>query len=155
MNTGWIKWRELSVVMCDERMPDHIRGSLQGAKLCPDLKYGDKFRPLKKHQVTFSPTTRILRWAGSVTTFDHIANNYTRGSFRVTHIPEKLVESRIQWYVVGMRRLPDHMTRREFGDEFLMNFLRRGLTWMFVANIDLKDTQIPPQPTQDGRSWRS
>lgn len=42
-------------------------------------------------------------------TYGNVRNNYTRGSFRLTPVPEKLVGNRFGWYGLVSRR-PSHNT---------------------------------------------
>ncbi|XP_059059998.1 uncharacterized protein LOC131853188 [Achroia grisella] len=89
------------------------------------------------------------------TILDHIKNIHVRGSFKVTPIQEKILESRLKWYGDIMWQPLDHMTRTVLNISTQPR--RRGrprLTWMSVIDRDIKSAKITSQTTQDRTSWR-
>ncbi|XP_063532028.1 uncharacterized protein LOC134742772 [Cydia strobilella] len=153
-----MKWKELSGVLCDNRMPVHIKGKVYKAAVRPAMLYGAECWPLKKQQENKLHTAemRMLRWAGGVTLLDRVRNVHIRGSFRVKPTPDKLEETRLRWYGHVMRRPPDHMTQKVL-HIYPPPSARRGRprqTWMATINRDLKKAKIPAQTTRDRQSWR-
>ncbi|XP_063835572.1 polypeptide N-acetylgalactosaminyltransferase 1-like [Ostrinia nubilalis] len=73
INTGWMKWRELSGVLCDTRMPVRIKGRVYRAAVRPAMTYGSECWPLKKQYENqlHCAEMKMLRWAGGVTRLDH------------------------------------------------------------------------------------
>ncbi|CAH2234485.1 jg1627 [Pararge aegeria aegeria] len=55
---------------------------------------------------------KMLRWAAGVTRLDKVRNEYIRGSYKVTHITDKLTKGRLRWYGHVMRRGDDHAVRK-------------------------------------------
>ncbi|XP_045495975.1 uncharacterized protein LOC123694555 [Colias croceus] len=66
INTGWMKWRELSGVLCDNRMPVRVKGKAYKTAIRPALIYGSECWPIKQAHVTkiHAAEMRMLRWAG-------------------------------------------------------------------------------------------
>ncbi|XP_063362869.1 uncharacterized protein LOC134651698 [Cydia amplana] len=114
INTGWMKWKDLTGVLCDKRMPVTIKGKVYKAAVRPAMVYGAECWPLKKQleDKLHAAEMKMLRWAGGVSLLDHIRNTYVRGSFKVRPLPEKLTEGRLRWFGHVMRREPEHMTRK-------------------------------------------
>ncbi|XP_061704210.1 uncharacterized protein LOC133515655 [Cydia pomonella] len=144
INTGWMKWKELSGVLCDNRMPVHMKGKLYKAAVRPATECW----PLKKKQEDKLHTAemRMLR----------VRNIQIRGSFRVKPIPDKLEETRLRWYGHVMRRPPNHMTQKVL-QIYPPPSTRRGRTrqtWMATINKDLNNAKIPVQTTRDRLFWR-
>ncbi|XP_059051511.1 uncharacterized protein LOC131846264 [Achroia grisella] len=120
-------------------------------------KIGSECWALKKHQEQKLNVAemKMLRWVGGITMLDHIKNIHVRGSFKVTPIQEKILESRLRWYGHVMRRPSDHMTRTVL--DISTQLRRRGrphLTWMSVIERDIKSAKITSLTSQDRTSWR-
>ncbi|XP_063385492.1 uncharacterized protein LOC134671562 [Cydia fagiglandana] len=110
VNAGWMKWRSLSGVLCDRRMPIRTKGKVYKTCVRPVLLYGAEcWTTTCAHEANIHATEmKMLRWAGGVTRLDRIRNEHVRGSFKVTPIPDKLHESQLRWYGHVMRREKDH-----------------------------------------------
>ncbi|XP_039281635.1 uncharacterized protein LOC120350816 [Nilaparvata lugens] len=59
ISTGWMKWRELTGVLCDNRMPIHIKGKVHKAAVRPAMIYGAECWPLKKQHAEKLHTTEM------------------------------------------------------------------------------------------------
>ncbi|CAH2208793.1 jg3537 [Pararge aegeria aegeria] len=78
---GWSKWRQLTGVKCDRRMPLKFKGKLYKTAISPAILYGLECRAATKKHSTKLHTNeiRILRWSTGVTRHDKI-KVYVRGS---------------------------------------------------------------------------
>ncbi|CAG4978243.1 unnamed protein product [Parnassius apollo] len=110
--TAWLKWRSLSGIICDSRMPFKIKANVYKRAVRPALLYGSECCPMRKTDEQKLQVTemKMLRWSGGVSRTDKIRNDYIRGSFKVAMVHEKLREIRLRWYGHVMRRDDDHMT---------------------------------------------
>lgn len=156
-NTGWLRWRELTGVLCDTRMPVRVKGKVYKTAIRPAITYGAECWPLKKQQSDklHVAEMRMLRWSAGVTLLDKVPNHYIRGTLKVRPIQDKLAESRLRWYGHVMRRPVDHMTRKVL--DYKSGPRKRGrprLTWMSVVNKDIENNNIDPMTTQDRHLWR-
>ncbi|XP_039755304.1 uncharacterized protein LOC120630225 [Pararge aegeria] len=88
---GWNKWRQLTGVMCDRRIPLKIKGKLYKTAIRPAILYGTEcWAATKKHSTKLHTTEmRMLRWSAGVTRLDKIKNEYVRGSYGITPIVHK------------------------------------------------------------------
>lgn len=157
INTGWMKWRELTGVLCDSKMPVRIKGKVYKTAVRPAMMHGAECWPLKKQQENkvHCAEMKMLRWAGGVTRLDHVRNNHIRGSFKVKPIQDKLAESRLRWYGHVMRRPPEHMTRKVLDVAVAPQGRGRPrLTWMAVVRKDMEAGNLRPETTQDRPAWR-
>lgn len=157
IQTAWMKWRSLSGVLCDSRMPIKIKGNVYKRAVRPALLYGSECWPMRKsdEQRVHATEMKMLRWSGGVTRMDKIRNEYVRGTFKVAQIHEKLRENRLRWYGHVMRRDDDHMTKKVLNIE--ENRRGRGrppMTWMQTIKNDLKDSSINEQTTHNRTVWR-
>ncbi|KAL0870658.1 hypothetical protein ABMA27_005605 [Loxostege sticticalis] len=66
VNTAWLKWRSLSGVLCDTRMPVKTKGKIYKTAVRPAMLYGAEcWTALKKHeQQLHTAEMKMLRWAG-------------------------------------------------------------------------------------------
>ncbi|XP_073967457.1 uncharacterized protein [Choristoneura fumiferana] len=99
VNTAWLKWRSLSDVLCDNKMPMKTKGKIYKTAVRPAMTYESEcWTTLKKHEEKL-PTAemKMLHWAGGVTRLDKVRNEYVRGSFKVAPVAEKLKASRLRW----------------------------------------------------------
>ncbi|KAI8439845.1 hypothetical protein MSG28_001314 [Choristoneura fumiferana] len=157
VNTAWLKWRSLSGVLCDNKMPIKTKGKIYKTAVRPAMTYGAEcWTTLKKHeQKLHTAEMKMLRWAGGVTRLDKVRNEHVRGSFKVAPVAEKLKESRLRWY--------GHIKRRDesYSVKIALNIPtkprgkgRPPSTWWTNVERDLKALNISPTTTQDRASWR-
>ncbi|XP_063540231.1 uncharacterized protein LOC134749265 [Cydia strobilella] len=89
VSAAWLKWRTLSGVLCDARMPIKTKGKVYKTAVRPTAA-------LKKHEQKLHITEmKMLRWAGGVTCLDRVRNEHVRGSFKVAPITDKVKEGRL------------------------------------------------------------
>ncbi|XP_063538680.1 uncharacterized protein LOC134747932 [Cydia strobilella] len=155
--TGWMKWRELTGVLCDRKIPLKVKGHVYKTTVRPAMLYGSECWATNKPHLNKLHTTemRMLRWSAGVTMMDKIRNVYIRGSFKVVPITEKLTEKRLRWYGHGQRRPVEYMvkvaldiptTKRGSG--------RPPATWLRTVQQDLKDLNIDADIALNRAEWR-
>ena len=72
---GWNYWRKVSGVLCDKRVPPHVKGNIHNMIVKPAMLYGMETVPVtsshaKKLEVTYMKT---CRWACGLTPRDGLA----------------------------------------------------------------------------------
>lgn len=157
INTGWLKWRSLTGVICDPRMPVEVKGNVYKRAIRPALLYGSECWPMRKSEEQKLHVTemKMLRWSGGVTLKDKVRNEHIRGTLKVANIADKLTETRLRWYGHVMRREKEHMTRYVMDiEEPKRGRGRPPTTWMGTIRNDLKRTGLQPEMTQMRPEWR-
>ena len=77
---GWNNWRNMSGVLCDTRVPPHVKGNIHNMFVQPAMLYGTETVPVtsshvKKREVT---EMNLCRWACGRTLRDHVRNDDIR-----------------------------------------------------------------------------
>ncbi|XP_063385560.1 uncharacterized protein LOC134673382 [Cydia fagiglandana] len=154
---GWQKWRELTGVICDKKMPIKVKGKIYKSAIRPALLYGSECWATCKQQINKMHVTemRMLRWSGGVTLLDKIRNDFIRGSFKVAPISDKLKENRLRWYGHILRRPEDHMVKIALN----MPTQKRGkgrppATWLTTVEKDMKDVNTDAEIAKNRGLWR-
>ncbi|KAL0809484.1 hypothetical protein ABMA28_011031 [Loxostege sticticalis] len=157
VNTAWMKWRSLSGVLCDPKMPIKIKGKIYKTVVRPAMMYGSECWTIKKahEQKLHTTEMKMLRWAGGVTRLDKVRNEYVRGSFGVAPIAEKMRESRLRWYGHIMRRDENHPVRRALSiPERPKGRGRPPATWWSNVQNEIRKQNLEPQTTRSRTLWR-
>ena len=155
---GWSKWRALTGVLCDRRMPNRLKGKIYKTVVRPAMLYGCECWALKKeHERKVAVAEmKMLRWTAGVTRKDKIRNEEIRARFRVRRIEQKLQERRLAWYGHVQRRGPDYVGRAA---EAIKPETKRGrgrppMTWEQRIKADLDEHGLKPEDTQNRELWK-
>ncbi|KAG7296805.1 hypothetical protein JYU34_020747 [Plutella xylostella] len=157
VNTAWLKWRSLTGVLCDPRMPIKTKGKIYKTVVRPALMYGSECWTMKKahEQQMHVAEMKMLRWAGGVTRLDKVRNEHIRGSFKVAPIAEKLKETRLRWFGHVMRREDDYAVKKAM--HIPSQSRGRGrppATWWSNIEKEMKAQNLTTSTTRDRISWR-
>jgi len=70
----WMKWRQVTGVLCDRRMPTHLKSKVYRSIVRPVAQYGSqcKTTTAKEAQMLHVAEMKILRWALNITRLDHV-----------------------------------------------------------------------------------
>ncbi|XP_046971133.1 uncharacterized protein LOC124538205, partial [Vanessa cardui] len=114
INTGWMKWRQVTGTICDPRIPLKLKGKIYKTMIRPAVLYGSECRATKgmTERQLHVAEMRMLRGMCGVTRMDRVRNEYIRGSLKVTPIAEKLCGRRLSWYGHVLRRNEEHIVRK-------------------------------------------
>ena len=76
----WMKWKEVSGVVCDRKMPVELKDVVFKTIIRPAMTYGSKCLAVKKKDESKlnSAEMRMLRWARGKTRLDHIRDEDIR-----------------------------------------------------------------------------
>ena len=101
-----MKWKEVSGVMCDRKMPVALKDKFFKTIIRPAMTYGSEYWTVKKTDESKlnSAEMRMLRWARGKTRLDHIRNEDTRKEAH-TKILETFLENKtkVVWPLLEAR----------------------------------------------------
>ena len=82
VQAGWNRWRGVSGVICDRRLPARVTGKVYSSVLKPAMVYGLEMMAVTKKQVEEMEVAemKMLRSAMGVTRKDKIRNEYIKGT---------------------------------------------------------------------------
>ncbi|XP_063616952.1 uncharacterized protein LOC134790099 [Cydia splendana] len=158
ISAAWSKWREVTGVICDRRIPLRLKGLVYKCIIRPVLLYGAETWPvLGRHVQELSVTEmKMLRWMCGVTRADRIRNEYIRGSLAVRDVAEKLQECRLRWFGHVCRRPADYV------GNICLNLALDGprpqgrpkKRWLDVVKADMSVNGLTRDDAQDRAKWR-
>ena len=96
---GWKRWRKVSGVICDRRLPARVKEKVYSLVLRLAMVYGIETVTVTKKQVKEIEVAemKMLRFAMGVTRKDKIRNEYIRGTVKVEWLGMKMMEARLRW----------------------------------------------------------
>ena len=112
---GWNNWRKMSGVLCDKRVPPHVKGNIHKMIVQPAMLYGMETVPVvtssqvKKLEVT---EMKMCRWACGHMLRDHVRNENIKERLKVESIAERCRKARHRWFGHVKRRNKDYVGRQ-------------------------------------------
>ena len=121
MQAGWNRWRKLSGVICDRRLPARVKGKVYSSVVRPAIVYGLETVAVTKKQVEEIKVAemKMLRIAMGVTRKDKIRNKYIRGIVKIEWLRMKMKEGRLKWYGHVVRKDQKYVGRKMMEMELL------------------------------------
>jgi acetone carboxylase gamma subunit len=94
IRAGWVKWRQVSGVFCDKKVPNKLKGKFHRTVIRLAMMYDAKCLSTKGQHVQKMSVAemRMLRWICGHTRKDRIRNDDIRDKLGVAPIQEKLVQ---------------------------------------------------------------
>ncbi len=91
IKAGWLKWRRVTGVLCDHKIPNKLKGKFYRSAIRPAILYGSKCWALKESYVSKIRVTemKMLRWMSGYTRLDKVCNESIRKKVRVVPIEDK------------------------------------------------------------------
>ena len=114
VQVGWNRWRKVSRVICDRKLPARVKGKMYDSVVRPAMVSGLETVVVTKKQVKEMEVTdiKMLRFAMGVTRKDKIKNEYIRDTVKVEQLGMKMREGKLRWYGHIMRREQQYIGRR-------------------------------------------
>ena len=135
---GWMKWKEVSGVICDRKMPVE----------CWAVKKKDENK-------LNSAEMRMLRWARRKTRLDHMRNEDIRKEADVKPVETFLENKRLKWFGHCLRRERNHICAKSLRLDVSGRKSRGRPKKRWRDNIqgDRKKYQLTEDMAQDRKYW--
>lgn len=157
IQAGWLKYRSVSGVLCDKKMPVKLKGKIYNTIVKPVLMYGSEtWTRLQPHTNRMQVTeNKMLRWSGSVTLLDHLPNKYLWGSFGIKeNMRAKLDERQLRWYGHVLRREDHHVAKKALAiPETRRQRGRPKESWWRNASRRAAQANLDEESVTNRRTW--
>ena len=155
---AWAKWRQVSGVILDKRVPLKLRIKVYKTVIRPVLLYGAETWALRRKEEGILEKTemRMLRWILGVSLMERIENQEIRKRVGVCKITDKARESRLRWYGHVARRDEDSWIRKahDMGIEGRRSRGRQKIRWRDVVGRDMNTLDIENDDVHNRQEWR-
>ena len=156
---AWMRWRELTGVMCDRRMPLRLKSKVYRTMIRPIILYSAECWPMtKKIEQTLHVTEmKMLRWSLGVTMLDKHRNTEVRRRLSVASITDKARESRLRWFGHVYRAHPDSVAASalRLNIEGPRPRGRPKTRWLDTIRSDMREVAVYERDAADRIKWRS
>ena len=157
---GWLKFRELSGVLCNKRIPLKLRGVLYRTCVRTVITYGCETWPVKKENEDslLRAERRMIRTICQVKLNEKVRFEVLQG--RVGLIDDIVTvarKARLRWFGHVIRREPQQGIKRAYlyKTEGKVGRGRPRKTWYEVIRNDLKYTGVKEEEAWDRVKWRN
>ena len=158
IKAAWVKWRQVSGVILDKKIPLQLRIKVYKTVIRPVLLYGAETWALRRKEEGVLERTemRMLRWILGVSLMERIESEDIRKRVGVCKITDKARESRLRWYGHVARRDEDSLIRRahDIGIEGRRSRGRQKIRWRDVVERDMKALDIEHADVHNRTEWK-
>ncbi|XP_047480601.1 uncharacterized protein LOC125033262 [Penaeus chinensis] len=97
VKAAWAKWREVSAVMCDKKLPAKLKSKMYKTVIRPVLLYGAETWALRKKEESLLQRTeiRMLRWMLEISLREQKTNEEVLAKAGITGISSKIEKARL------------------------------------------------------------
>ena len=159
VNATWMKWRQVTGILCDRKMPLHLKSKIYRTVVRPVALYGSECWPTTRthEQMLHTMEMRMLRWSLGVTKLDHVTNEHVRESLGVAPIEEKMRESRLRWYGHVLRANTQSVARRAYdlNPDGRRPQGRPKKRWLDTIKEDMRAVGVKPEDANNRVVWRA
>ena len=158
VNAAWLKWKEMSGVIYDKRMPRKLKVKLYKAVIRPVLTYGAEMWTLRTKEENALEATemRLLRRLKGVTLLDLIRCEDITKEMDVDPIIEKIRAARLRWFGHTVRMSKNNLVKLAWKMEVDERRLTRRPRKRWSDNIkeDLSRKGLTQEDALEKTSWR-
>ncbi|KAL6728321.1 hypothetical protein Aduo_010102 [Ancylostoma duodenale] len=158
INSAWLKWRSMTGVLCDKKIPDCLKSKVYRAVVRPVAMYGAEcWLATKEVERRLGVMEmKMLRWMAGVTRVDRIRNEKIREWFGIATIADELRETPLRWYGHVLRANKETVCRVGLDLEVPGKRPkgRPKQRWLDTLHADLKHVGTHPDQAHDRAKWR-
>ena len=141
---GWNNWRRMSGVLCDKRVPPHVKGKIHRMIVQPAILNGMETVPVTSSHVKKLEVTemKMCRWACGYSLRDHVRNENIKERLNAESIAERCRKAQLRWFGHVKRRDQDYVGRKTL-EMVSPGRRKRGIPkqrWMDCVNRDMRAT---------------
>ena len=155
---AWQKWREVTGVTLDKKMPLKLRMKVYKTVVRPVLLYGAETWSLKRKEEGLLERTemRMVRWIAGISLLERRESQDIRRMCGICNVIEKAREARLRYYGHVMRREDEEPIRRakEMPVIGRRSVGRQRIRWMDVVRRDMGEVGLEEEDTRDRNKWR-
>jgi hypothetical protein len=155
---AWQKWRDLTGVLCDQKISVQLRGKVYRTMIRPVLIYGAEAWALRRREEEQLERTemKMLRWILGVSLRDRKRNEDIRKTLGVTCITNKVREARLRWYGHVERASEDDSIKRVMRVDVKgrRSRGRQKKRWMDAIKQDFELLNLKREDTSNRVLWR-
>lgn len=159
ISKAWNKWRELSGVLCDRKMPSNLKVLIYKTAIRPALTYGNETWPVTGTLMDkfSSCEMRMLRYCMGISLEEHRRNEDITAEAKIMPIKDVMRKRRLEWFGHVCRRARDEDIRRvyEMRVEGSRGRGRPKQRWCDTINADLRWLDLDRDDTSDRARWKS
>jgi hypothetical protein len=158
IKSAWAKWRQVTGILCDRRMPVKLKGKIYKTVVRPVAMFGSACYPITSNleRAFHAMEMRMLRWSLGLTRWDHVENVKVRERLGVAAITDKLRETRLRWYGHVMRSNVNSVaaTAQRLEVQGRRPRGRPKKRWMDQVVQDMATVGAVPEDVYDRSKWR-
>ncbi|XP_026042711.1 uncharacterized protein LOC113033277 [Astatotilapia calliptera] len=158
INAAWMKWRQVTGVLCDRRMPNRLKSKIYKSVVRPVALHGSECWPAtaKHEQALHTMEMRMLRWCLGLTRWDHVMNTDVRKRMGIAPITDKMQEARLRWYGHVVRSDENSVVRTalRLSPQGRRPRGRPKRRWMDRIKDDVKKIEADLTDALDRPKWR-
>ena len=154
---GWNNWRKMAEVLCDKRVPPHVKGKIHKMVVQPAMLYGMETVPVTSSHVKKLEVTemKMCRWACGHTLRDHVRNENIKERLNVESIAERCRKARLSGW--PRKEARPRLSRKKDSGDGTTGRRKRGSPkqrWMDCVNRDMRAIGTTKDEVHDRTGWR-
>ena len=158
IKAAWAKWKEVSGVVCDRKMPRKVKVKIYCTVIRPVLMYGSETWALRRKEESKLERTemRMLRWILGVSLLERLQNDEIRRIAGVAKVTELIRVSRLRWYG-HVLRMDDEENVKKAMIEPVRGRRSRGrqrIRWKDKVKDDMLKRGLVEEDAFDRKLWR-
>ena len=159
VSCAWMRWRELSSLLCSPGIPVHYRARVYAACIRSTMLYGSETwaATRKVEDLLIKCDRRMLRKMCNIRLSDRVATETVLSRCRLEELDIVLIKKRLSWYGHVVRRNEDEPLGR------IMSVVAPGRrprgrpkkTWKQKIDDDLRDFGLNAESAGNREEWKA
>ena len=153
-----MKWKQLTGVLCDQKVPINLKDKVYKTVIKPTMIYGAECWAVRKKDENrlHVAEMRMLRWIRGKTRKDHVRNQIIPEDAKMCQMSTFLRQKRLNLYRHIRRREEDNLSRKIM-DMVVPGKRRRGRPrrrWIDNNREDMSKYELTADMTENRQYWK-